>query len=79
MCGVSLSDEYWLAHTQLGFARADIDRMILNGFESAFLPWPERQRLIESVREELRDLDAGRQTPDRRQTSDASTRLRARD
>jgi adenosine deaminase len=53
MCGVSLSDEYWLAHTELGFTRADIDRMILNGFESAFLPWPERQRLVESVREEL--------------------------
>jgi hypothetical protein len=27
--------------------------MILNGFESAFLPWPERQRLVASVREEL--------------------------
>ena len=53
MCGVSLSDEYWLAHTALGFTRNEIDRMILNGFESAFLPWPERQRLIESIRAEL--------------------------
>ena len=53
MCGVSLTDEYWLAHTALGFTRPEIDRMILNGFESAFLPWPERERLVASVREEL--------------------------
>jgi adenosine deaminase len=53
MCGVSLSDEYWLAHTQLGFTRADIDQMILNGFESAFLPWPERLDLLTRVRDEL--------------------------
>ena len=26
MTGVTLSDEYWLAHTQLGFTRAEIDR-----------------------------------------------------
>ena len=56
MCGISLSDEYWVAHTELGFTRAQIDRLILNGFESAFLPWPERQRLIESVREELAEI-----------------------
>ena len=53
MCGVSLTDEYWLAHTALGFTRPDIDRMILTGFESAFLPWPERERLVASVRDEL--------------------------
>ncbi len=53
MCGVSLTDEYWLAHTALGFTRPEIDRMILNGFESAFLSWPERERLVTSVREEL--------------------------
>ena len=53
MCGVSLTDEYWLAHMALGFTRPEIDRMILNGFESAFLPWPERERLVASVRDEL--------------------------
>jgi adenosine deaminase len=56
MCGVSLSDEYWLAHTALGFSRPEIDRMILNGFESAFLPWPERQQLVHAAREELAAL-----------------------
>ena len=56
MAGVSLSDEYWLAHTQLGFTREQIDQMILNGFASAFLPWPERQGLLEAARKELASL-----------------------
>lgn len=46
MSDVSLSGEYYLAHTALGFTREEITRMMLNGFESAFLPWPERQALI---------------------------------
>ena len=53
MAGVSLSDEYWLAHSQLGFSRDQIDRMILNAFESAFLAWPERQLLLDRARQEL--------------------------
>jgi adenosine deaminase len=53
MAGVSLSDEYWLAHTELGFTRAEIDRLVLNGFESAFLPWPARLDLLGRVRDEL--------------------------
>jgi adenosine deaminase len=53
MAGVSQSDEYWLAHTELGFTRHQIDRMILNAFEGAFLPWPERQALIARARDEL--------------------------
>lgn len=53
MAGVSLSDEYWLAHTELGFTREQIDRMILNGFAGGFLPWPERLMLLDRVRNEL--------------------------
>jgi adenosine deaminase len=56
MVGVSLSDEYWLAHTDLGFSRADIDQLILNGFAGAFLPWPERLELLSRVRAELADI-----------------------
>ncbi len=56
MSGVTLSDEYWLAHVELGFDRAAIDRMILNGFESAFLNWPDRAALLAQVRAELADL-----------------------
>ena len=56
MSGVRLSDEYWLAHAELGFDRAGIDRLILNAFEGAFYPWPERQALVAAARDELADL-----------------------
>jgi adenosine deaminase len=56
MCGTSLSDEYWLAHTALGFSRPEIDQLILNGFAGAFLPWPERLELLSRVRDELADI-----------------------
>ena len=46
-------EERWLAHTDLGFTREEIDRLILNGFESAFLPWPERRALLQRVKDEL--------------------------
>ena len=57
MSGVSVSDEYWLAHTELGFAREEIAEMILNGVAGAFLPWPERRALLESMRAELLELE----------------------
>ena len=53
MCGVNLTDEYWLAHQALGFARAEINRLILNGFEAAFLPAAEKAALVERVKAEL--------------------------
>jgi adenosine deaminase len=53
MAGVSLSDEYWLAHTELGFSRDEIDQLILNGFAGAFLPEPERLELMDRIRDEL--------------------------
>jgi adenosine deaminase len=56
MAGVSLSDEYWIAHNELGFSRDEIDRLILNGFAGAFLPWPERLELLSRVRDELADI-----------------------
>jgi adenosine deaminase len=56
MSGTTLTDEYWLAHTALNFTRAEIDRMILNGFEAAFLPWPAKQDLVRSVQDELRSI-----------------------
>ena len=56
MAGVALTDEYRLAHTQFGFTREEIDRMILTAFEGAFLPWPRRRELIERVAAELRTI-----------------------
>ncbi|HEX5004722.1 MAG TPA: adenosine deaminase [Gemmatimonadales bacterium] len=56
MSGTTLSHEYWLAHSELGFSRKEIDQMILNGFASSFLPWPERQALLAEVALELESL-----------------------
>ena len=53
MCGVSLSDEYWRAHTELGVTREEIDRLILAGFANGFLPWPMREVLLAQVQDEL--------------------------
>ncbi|MBM4188849.1 MAG: adenosine deaminase [Gemmatimonadetes bacterium] len=53
MSGVSLSDEYWLAHRALGFTRPEIDRLIVNGFASSFLPPDEKAALLDRVRAEL--------------------------
>jgi adenosine deaminase len=56
MSGVSLTDEYWLAHRSLGFTEEEIHRMILHGFAAAFLPWPDRQALLQRVEDELESL-----------------------
>jgi adenosine deaminase len=53
MSGTTITDEYWLAHRALGFTRAEIDGMILDGMAAAFLPWPERKALLERTRAEL--------------------------
>jgi adenosine deaminase len=53
MDGTDLTQEYWLAHVELGFDRAEIDRLILNTFESAFLPESEKAHMIAGVRREL--------------------------
>jgi adenosine deaminase len=53
MSGVTLTDEYWKAHTALGVTREEIDRMILDGFTAGFLPWPERRVLLDRARADL--------------------------
>jgi adenosine deaminase len=53
MSAVTVTDELWLAHSRLGFSRPDIDRMILYGFESAFLPHREREALCATIEKEL--------------------------
>nr|MBA3580712.1 adenosine deaminase [Gemmatimonadaceae bacterium] len=53
MSGTTLTDEYMHAAEEMGFTVADLSLVALNGFASAFLPWEERLRLIESVRGEI--------------------------
>lgn len=56
MGGTTLSREYEIAHTALGLGRPELERMILHGFEGAFLPGPRKEALLAQVREELRSL-----------------------
>ena len=56
MDGVDLTHEYWLAHTALGFTRSEIDRLILNAFESAFLPTEQKGELVVAAKAELEGI-----------------------
>jgi adenosine deaminase len=53
MSGVTLTDEYVHASQKLGFSFAELSRVALNGFESCFLPYEERVRLIAQVEREI--------------------------
>jgi adenosine deaminase len=49
MSGTTCSQEYLLAHTALGATPREISKMMMNSIQAAFLPWPEKQALIQQV------------------------------
>lgn len=53
MSGVSLTDEYALAHRALGCTQDELATMMLHGFEHAFLPWPQRRDLLDRATADL--------------------------
>ena len=53
MTDTTVSKEMWLMHTEMAFTLADIKQLILNGFKSAFLPFHEKQRIIQGISVEL--------------------------
>jgi adenosine deaminase len=56
MSGVTLTDEYVHAAQSLGFTFDELARVALNGFESSFLPYEERLRLVASAEADIRAL-----------------------
>ena len=58
MSGVTLTDEYAHAAGSLGFTKAELAQIALNGFASAFLPWEERRAMIERARRDIAALGA---------------------
>jgi len=56
MDGISLTDEYFLAHTACGLTAQDLARVVLNACESAFLPDFEKVALLSRVQSELEAL-----------------------
>jgi adenosine deaminase len=56
MSGVTLTDEYVHAAQSLGFEFDELAQVAINGFESCFLPYEERMRLVSRVRSEIATL-----------------------
>src|SRR5213594_1414793 len=54
--GISLTDEYFLAHSGLGLTQADLVQVVLSTCESAFLPEFEKVALVSRVQSELEAL-----------------------
>jgi len=59
MSGTTLTDEYIHAARTLGFSFAELGEIAINGFESAFLRWEDRKRLIADARAEIAALVEG--------------------
>jgi adenosine deaminase len=58
MSGTTLTDEYEYAAKRLDFTLDELCTLALNGFESAFLPWEHRVRLLEDVTREMHMIAA---------------------
>lgn len=56
MDNTDLTNEFWIAHTKLGFDRNEIERLILNSLESAFLPEDEISALVNDFRTEMEEI-----------------------
>ena len=56
MSGTTLTDEYVHAAQSLEFTFDELAEVALNGFESAFIPYPDRVRLVAQAREEIAAL-----------------------
>ncbi len=56
MSGVTLTDEYAHAAESLDFTFDELSRVALNGFESCFLPYEEREKLVARAVIDIRAL-----------------------
>lgn len=56
MSGTTLTDEYAFAAKHLDFTLDELCTLALNGFESAFLPWEQRVKLLEDVSAEMTSI-----------------------
>jgi adenosine deaminase len=59
MSDTTLLDEYEHASTRLDFSFDELCRVALNGFESSFLPYEERERMIEEAKADIAALRGG--------------------
>lgn len=60
MSGTTLTNEYRVAHEHLGFTLEELRRISWMAFDAAFLPWDEKQALLEEVKQqEVRSQESG--------------------
>ncbi len=48
-----MTDEFWLAHTQLGLSWDELCDITLMGFDAAFLPYSEKTALLDQISSEI--------------------------
>lgn len=63
MSGVSLTDEYQRIHEALDFEWAELVDIARMGFQSAFLPYPQKLALLADVDREIIELNAASREP----------------
>jgi adenosine deaminase len=51
-----MTEEYLRAAEHLGFSDVELVELVLNGFRSAFLPWREKQALLEDAEAAVKSL-----------------------
>lgn len=54
----TVSKELWLCHARMGLSLDDIERVIINGFKAAFLPFHVKQTQVRGIKAELEEVDA---------------------
>jgi adenosine deaminase len=59
MSATTVTEEYWRAHQHLGFTWDELVELALMSFASTFLPWDQKQALIDAAKAEVREIAAG--------------------
>ncbi|MFO7895017.1 MAG: adenosine deaminase [Longimicrobiales bacterium] len=70
MSATTATAEFWRAHQHLDFTWEELTEVSIYGFESAFLPFHEKQAMVAAVRQEMDELGRRYQAEDDGTSSD---------
>jgi len=59
----SLAEDYLAVHTELGFSKKEIHRLIEQAASSSWLSAPRKRTLLERIRADIQEIDEGAQRP----------------
>jgi adenosine deaminase len=57
MSGTTVTEEFWRAHRHQEFTWDELVDLSLMAFQAGFLPWEEKQVLLDRVRAEIREIE----------------------